>query len=192
MVKRLLNLWRWKTLNKDEKYIRKFKWIPAWKLEEEEVWLRQMNLNGYKLLSTFCPFYTFQKCESIDYIYKIGYKALKSNELNDYLLLYSDLGWEYVTTHFGWRFFRCKASQCQTSEIYTDSDSKAQVFKEFSRIFIFLLLFVIVYSIYIGFLLLSRKETYSILLLLTFIYLEYGYFVYKVYKRYRGLKDKKL
>jgi len=192
MGKRLLNSWRVITLNKDEKYIRKFKCIPAWKLEEEEEWLRKMHLNGYKLIRTFPPFYTFKKCESMDYIYKIGYKILKANELNDYLLLHNDLGWEYVTTHFGWRFFRCEASQCKTTEIYTDSDSKAQIFKEFSVIFIFLVLLIIGYTIYTAFLLLFEKLSFWYLPSLIFLYIECGYFGYKVYKRYRGLKDNKL
>ena len=106
-----------------------FKIFFAWQDEKEESWLRSMSKKGwalkdYKLLS-----YTFEKEQPEDYIYKLDYKSTKNDDLQEYIGLYKDAGWEHVAQYLGWHYFRTKASKECTQDIYSTEESKIQKYQ---------------------------------------------------------------
>lgn len=107
--------------------IRQFKWFTIADFKEEEVWLEAQHRKGWKLIKS-SPFglFTFEKCDPEDVTYRLEYQPKKVRE--DYVQLYQDYGWEFVTRKIGWNYF-VKSNQ----KIQDDHD--AQIFSDnFSRI----------------------------------------------------------
>lgn len=94
--------------------------------EEEEKWLREQHKAGWKLLNFVLPcFYTFEKCEPDDVVYRLDFKNQKPDD--DYEQLFSDYGWELFHECMGWMYFRKKYSEIENEyeyEIFSDPESK--------------------------------------------------------------------
>ncbi|MDT8716771.1 DUF2812 domain-containing protein [Clostridium sp. 19966] len=119
---------------------RVFKFFWAWDMEKEEDWLNEMSKKGYKLEKARLAVFTFRKAEKDDYIYKLSYKRVRGAKRQEYNQLFKDFGWEYVTYCNCWNYFRKKASD-SNEEIYTDNESRAEIFK---TLLIFIVLMTIV------------------------------------------------
>lgn len=93
---------------------------------EEELWLREMHNQGWKFSKFTVPcFYTFEACEPEDVIYCLDYKN-KSN-LDDYIRMTEDYGWEYTGSCLGWLYFRKQATLVENEgdgEIFSDNSSR--------------------------------------------------------------------
>ena len=62
--------------------------------EEEEAWLREQHNMGWRLVKATLPcFYTFDRCEPEDVIYRLDFK--NGEEEGDYFQMFRDYGWEY-------------------------------------------------------------------------------------------------
>jgi hypothetical protein len=120
----------------------KFKVFMAWQDQEEEVWLRQMAQQGYHLSSMVFPaVYEFTVGEPRDVIYQLDYTNVKRGEVDAYLQLFEDAGWECVGTWLGWYYFRKAADSGSPNEIYTDVESKIQ---KYQRLLTYLVIFPII------------------------------------------------
>jgi hypothetical protein len=112
--------------------LRKFKFFWPWQDEAEEAWLRQMALSGWHLdLSDWAVLfgiYPFAAGMPQDYIYRLDFKTSRQQDIQEYLQLYRDAGWEYVGTlvNSGWQYFRQKAASDKVLEIFTDNASKIE------------------------------------------------------------------
>jgi hypothetical protein len=99
--------------------------------EEEERWLRQQHQNGWKLAKMTPPcFYTFERCEPEDVIYRLDFK---NQATGDYMQMYADFGWEYAGKCVGWLYFRKSASQVDTEkegELFSDNESKVDMVQQ--------------------------------------------------------------
>lgn len=111
------------------RYKKIFKFIFAWQDEKEEEWLREMSLKGWKFKSFFWFRYKFEKTEPKDVIYKLDYKSTTNKDIDEYLKIYEDAGWEHVDEFAGWNYFRIDAKDCVLPDIYSDNASKAQKYK---------------------------------------------------------------
>lgn len=93
---------------------------------EEEQWLRENHKNGWKLKKFVMPcFYSFEKCQPEDVIYRLDYK--NNHENAEYLQLVKDYGWECLGQHLGWLYFRKPASETANEndgEIFSDNTSR--------------------------------------------------------------------
>lgn len=93
---------------------------------EEETWLRSLHKDGWKLVKLVPPcFYTFEKCEPEDVIYRLDYRNHK--ESSEYMQMLGDFGWEYVGKCVGWIYFRKPASEVineNDGEILSDTASR--------------------------------------------------------------------
>ena len=113
--------------------------------EEEEIWLREQHRKGWKLARTTLPcFYTFERCEPEDVIYRLDFK--NGEEKDDYFQMYRDYGWEYFNACAGWLYFRKRAAEVTDEadgELFSDGLSKVEMVKKlvYSRILPLLLLF---------------------------------------------------
>jgi hypothetical protein len=109
----------------------------AWQDDQENKWLESMSEEGWKLISYNFLRYTFEKMEPKKYIYKTDFKLGQNHDLQEYLTLFEDAGWEHVTQYSGWHYFRTEAAKVKTPEIYSDNHSKIEMFK---KLLVFLLI----------------------------------------------------
>ncbi|MGV3464273.1 MAG: DUF2812 domain-containing protein [Heyndrickxia sp.] len=108
---------------------RVFKLFWAWQDDQENKWLEKMAEEGWKLIKYNFLVYTFAKMEPKKYIYKTDFKNNQNHDLQEYLALFEDAGWEHVTQYAGWHYFRTEPGKAKTPDIYSDSNSKMEMFR---------------------------------------------------------------
>jgi hypothetical protein len=119
-----------------EPTITKFKVFAAWQDEKEELWLRQMAQQGLHLASLGLPgFYRFQRREPQDVIYRLDFVTSRA-DMQEYLQLFGDAGWEHLGAMGGWQYFRKPASAAGPDEIYTDPQSKVEKYRRLMGVLI--------------------------------------------------------
>ena len=120
------------------------KWFWAWQDEAEEGWLRKMSQEGWHL-SKIEPLgtYTFKEGEPDDYIYRMDYQNKMKNELVDYYQIFSDAGWEHIGEVAGWHYFRKIYQADDTTEIFTDAESKIAKYQRLLLYLIFPIVLII-------------------------------------------------
>lgn len=116
---------------------RVFKLFFAWQDDQENKWLEKMAEEGWKLLKYNFFVYTFEKMEPKKYIYRTDFKSNQKSDLQEYLTLFEDAGWEHVTEYAGWHYFRTEPGKAKTLDIYSDKGSKIEMFK---RLLLFILM----------------------------------------------------
>lgn len=110
--------------------ITKVKWFWTWQDEEEEEWLHQMALQGWRLSETGFPtVYKFRKDKPANIFYRLDYKSTTDKDMKSYLKLFEDAGWEHLGTQGGWQYFCKEVPQGEESEIFTDNPSKIQKYQ---------------------------------------------------------------
>lgn len=93
--------------------------------EEEEVFLRQQNNAGYRLVRFALPgFYYFQKCQPEDVVYRLDFDNGNQDGRESYLQMFRDYGWEYMFRVSGWNYFRKAAAGEEDLEIFSDNASR--------------------------------------------------------------------
>ncbi|NQS92234.1 MAG: DUF2812 domain-containing protein [Chloroflexi bacterium] len=171
--------------------ITKTRWFWAWQDDKEEAWLAEMAKQGYHLADLPFPSrYHFNKGEPGDYVYRLDYRPLKSKEQESYLQLFADAGWEHVGEMRGWIYFRIKATTEQTSEIFSDLESKiGKYHRVLAYLAIFLPLMVVMMTIFSsddrsGPFFDILQSIYALIMLL----LSYG--IFQLFRRIDELKKK--
>lgn len=99
-------------------------WFWPWQDDAEEVWLRKMSQQGWRLTHAVIGYYTFQAGQPADYVYRLDYQTPAKKEAPNYLQLFQDAGWEHVTTSGSWYYFRKLNRPDEESQIFTDNESK--------------------------------------------------------------------
>ena len=105
----------------------KVKWfsVPEW--EKEEKWLRSQHNKGLKLVQAIVPgIYIFERCEREDVIYQLDFNQEGLNNRSQYIQMFHDCGWEYVTEMAGYSYFRKPVADMKEDEenIFSDDESK--------------------------------------------------------------------
>lgn len=122
-----------------------FKWftIPQYKKEEE--YLRKMHNSGWKLSRvTFPGFYHFTECTPEDVVYQLDYNLDGTKNKNQYVLMFSDSGWEYLFDFVGFSYFKKPVQQMDgNEEIFCDDESRLDMMKRIfkGRVYPLLILF---------------------------------------------------
>jgi hypothetical protein len=97
-----------------------FRWFWAWNDDAEERWLEEMALSGWHLVSG--PIlYCFEEGAPGRVRYALDYRSERA-DLEEYVKLCSDAGWEKVFDFAGWQYFR--TSSAAAPELYTDARSR--------------------------------------------------------------------
>lgn len=109
-----------------------FKWFTIADYLEEEVWLTQQQQKGWKLVDIKpIGIFVFEETTETQAIYKLDFK--NQNPTEDYIQMYRDYGWEYVTKCIGWNYFRSiDGTQVGAEEldIFSDDASKLEMIQE--------------------------------------------------------------
>jgi hypothetical protein len=169
------------------KIIRKFRWFWAWDDDKEEAWLRELSNQGQHLQSVSYPgFYTFEKGEKKDFIYRLDFTpSLKNKE--DYLSLFHDAGWQHLGTMNSWQYFRIEASHKTTGEIYSDTESKSERYK---RLMWFLTAFLplLIASLFNMIEMARHPLAFVMLIIILVLLASYFYGIFRLYRRIQELK----
>jgi hypothetical protein len=131
---------RWRRRNKMTK--RKFRIFLGSDVEKEEQWLSEMSKNGLHLKKYGFFTYTFDEDAGKSYIYQIDFQQ---EVKDDYLQLYKDAGWEYVTNAVNvFHYFRAEAANKEVRKLYSDKDSMKESFKRMIRFYLTIFIFFLV------------------------------------------------
>lgn len=125
------------------------KWFFAWGEEKEQAFLEDMARKGYKLVDVGIGKYTFDTMEEPkELIYQFDFKGLKQDDIDEYLQLHEDDGWEMVSTLGSWYYF-CKEKTDELDlGLFNDNASKKEKYK---RLLLFLCVtgFPVYYQLFI-------------------------------------------
>lgn len=98
--------------------------IPEY--EKEQVWLAKQHKKGWKLVNTTVPgFYKFEACDSEEVVYQLDYNPDGMDHKAEYVQMFQDCGWEYITDMAGYSYFRKPVAQMHgNEEIFCDDASR--------------------------------------------------------------------
>lgn len=102
---------------------RRFKLFWLWQEDKEMEWLRRMSQKGWHLVSVCVFIYTFQQGEPVDTRYYSDFRSIKKTDVEEYLEIFRDTGWEYVCRQGNWFYFSSPADN-KHQEVYTDNHSR--------------------------------------------------------------------
>jgi len=124
--------------------LKRTKWFLPWQDEKEEAWLAEMSETGWHLKSVQLPcVYTFKQGEPRRDVYRLDYMLMKKDQLDEYLQIFQDAGWEYVGEMSNWRYWRKPAVGNENPEIFTDNESKIKKYQRLLGIMAFFLVFLV-------------------------------------------------
>ena len=105
---------------------KEFRWFNIVEYEKEEDYLSKRHLEGWKFRGvTFPGIYTFEKCEPENVIYQLDYNKDGKKHQREYVQMFEDCGWEYLTEFDGYNYFRKPADiMQQKEEIFCDDISR--------------------------------------------------------------------
>lgn len=103
--------------------VTKFKFFWSDQDVEQEQWLREMALRGLHLKRLNLPMiWTFVRGEPADMVYRLDFGIDKGKP--EYRQLLQDAGWELAACLTGWQYWRTRAINGRSPELFTDSPSK--------------------------------------------------------------------
>ena len=86
----------------------------------EAAWLSFMHREGWKMLSTTGFKYRFESCPKENWTYQLDFRADGVSE-EEYIQMYADYGWEFVTRFRQWYYFRKPYSEEEDMSIFSDN-----------------------------------------------------------------------
>ena len=101
------------------------RWYFPWDDDKEERWLERMAASGWHLVSSSF-IYEFERGAPAQVRYRLDYPP-QQPELDEYLRLCRDAGWERVCDCCGWQYFRTASPE--VPEIYTDMTSRVAKYR---------------------------------------------------------------
>ena len=112
--------------------VMKIRFFTIADFKEEEIWLREMARRGLHFLHMTAPcFYTFEKGEPRDVIYRLDFT--NNDEGGDYKGMLSEFGWENCGRCVGWIYWRRNADELadeREGELFSDDQSRLELVKK--------------------------------------------------------------
>ena len=123
-----------------------FRFFSLAEYGEEQKFLEEMHQKGYTVFRG----YVFEKCIPENWIYQLDYRD-EVEDLNAYIQLFQDCGWEYVMMFNSFYYFRRKENgEENNSEIFSDRETRREYCESIYKRSVFLTLFcAIIFSIII-------------------------------------------
>ncbi|NOV02183.1 DUF2812 domain-containing protein [Paenibacillus planticolens] len=102
----------------------------VWNYERDESWLTGLSAQGLHLNKPGIFRNRFEKDPSVRFVYRMDYQKITGEKnLNDYLAIFEDSGWEHAGSLVGWHYFRKPYHEDASYDIYTDRVSVKQLFR---------------------------------------------------------------
>ncbi len=101
--------------------------------EQEEKYLTEMHKNGWKLkrVNVIGFVYTFEKCKPENVVYRLDFAEKKDKDMQSYITMFSEYGWEYIQDVNDYSYFRKGADGLaeEDMELFSDSESRLEMMK---------------------------------------------------------------
>jgi hypothetical protein len=125
---------------------KEFKYFSIFNHEKEQDYFRQMHKHGWKFIKvTGFGTYHFEECQPEDVVYQLDFNQEGLENREEYVQMFKDCGWNYVTEMAGYTYFREAVADMKDEEenIFSDDASKMdmieRVFK--GRVGVLIILF---------------------------------------------------
>lgn len=92
-------------MNGNSETLTRLRWFWAWDAPKEERWLEEMAREGWRLASGGILF-RFRKGAPCECRYRLDYRTERRGELDEYIDLCRQSGWEMVSRFGAWHYFR--------------------------------------------------------------------------------------
>lgn len=120
--------------------------------QAEAAWLSFMHREGWKMISTTGFKYRFKSCPQENWTYQLDFRTDDVSE-EEYIRMFADYGWEYVTRFRQWYYFRKPYSEEEDMSIFSDNASKISMCRSIIRqhalrvlpIFLVVIIYVLLY-----------------------------------------------
>lgn len=116
-------------MNSEIKKETKFFLLPDY--EKEEKYLTDMHKRGWRLKQISLYFYTFEKCEPENVVYRLDFAEQNSKDKKSYVAMFGEYGWEYIQDVNGYSYFRKNADGLaeEDTELFSDNESRLEMMK---------------------------------------------------------------
>lgn len=105
---------------------KEFRYFTIAQHKKEEEYLRRQHNSGWKFIKVSgLGVYHFEKCQPEDVVYQLDYNPEGSANKDEYIMMFTDCGWNYIQEYVGYSYF-CKRSADMNGEeeIFSDDSSK--------------------------------------------------------------------
>lgn len=168
--------------------------------DKEESYLREQHQQGWAFKRFYYPgFYVFEKCAPEDVIYRLDYTVEGKTNMNSYIQLFNDCGWEYLCDVNGWSYFKKPAQDLTPNEgIFNDAFSQLDMLVNVAKrkllpcvILFFLIILPNIFLQYTRWHHSDELSTFSLIFLIVFLTMGFVYIVMFTKFLFRFLSLKK-
>ena len=108
---------------------KEFRYFSIFQYEEEQAYLTRRHQEGWKFVKvTGLGMFHFEKCRPEKVVYQLDYNQEGLKNKDEYVQMFADCGWEYLTTFAGYSYFRKPAADMTgDEEIFCDDQSKLEM-----------------------------------------------------------------
>jgi hypothetical protein len=107
----------------------RFRPFPVWNSEAELRWLEDKASEGLRLIKSFNPLYIFARAEPESVRFCHGFTRVRFGDRDEYLQLYADAGWQYVSSWVGWHYFKSSVATASDIDRVTVATNNARFLK---------------------------------------------------------------
>lgn len=128
-------------------------WKFTFDKDEEQDWLNDYCQEGWAMVSFFAGLVTFVPCRPGEFIYQIDLlpgSGLRADDYEGYVSFMSDMDVEVLQRWGRWVYLR-KRAEDGPFEVYTDTDSKIQLYRRIRKMFLWVLVLDLSLSINVFF-----------------------------------------
>lgn len=116
------------TIAANDRTVTRTRFSFVWNYEKDEQWLTALSAQGLHLVKPGIARHRFERDPAKRYVYRMDYHPIKErDQLDSYLALFEDAGWEHAGSKIGWHYFRRPYVEGASPEIYTDRTSIRQL-----------------------------------------------------------------
>lgn len=115
--------------------MKEFKFFTIMEYEKEQEYLQMRHGEGWSLIKvTGIGMYHFGRCEPEEVVYQLDYNQEGREHKAEYVQMFADCGWEYITDFVGYSYFRKPVSQMVgDEEIFCDDASRLEMMQRVFR-----------------------------------------------------------
>ena len=128
-------------------------WKFTFDKDEEQDWLNDYCREGWAMVSFFAGLVTFVPCRPGEFIYQIDLlpgSGLRADDYEGYVSFMRDMDVEVLQRWGRWVYLRRRAED-GPFEVYTDTDSKIQLYRRIRKMFLWVWVLELVLSINVFF-----------------------------------------